>query len=226
MLEGEEGEAMLIRAAGALLDCPGSGHEITYSSLWSLRTAYECQAGDDGLPSRWWPAKEQELEALVTVIENGTPYHWLAKGWDGSANHLGFEFLVRGRSPGSPFDVALLPPFVTALDRHLEEGPLRTDLIRLALAQLGQAAVTLIRSREQVGEVQVIEQGSSGQPCNDHSKSCSSEEEDTEEDRIRALKESELVGALPLNLAKAIELAEVGRAIFERQDPDSLFYTE
>ena len=78
-LDGEDQEALLMRAATVLLDCPGPAHEITSEGLDSLYTDLEDSAsrsGDTRLKHSCNHIALQMLQAFIAGSSAGTAYLW------------------------------------------------------------------------------------------------------------------------------------------------------
>lgn len=128
-LDGEDKEALLMRAATVLLDCPGPAHGMTFECLvglhWHLaNTDSEDSSGDTRLQHSCNHIQLQMVQAFSAGCSAGTAYLWA------DADSPDYEALQVGE-----YDYF----FNLALERCslLHQGSLLLDLVAAAERQLG-----------------------------------------------------------------------------------------
>ena len=90
-LKGEDKEAMLMRAARALLECPGPAHEMTWTCFRDLYEHLDCAAWADkdnaGIKHRRNSIRHQLLHTMAAGLLAGTSYGYTNVNWE----ELGYE---------------------------------------------------------------------------------------------------------------------------------------
>ena len=95
-LKGEDKEAMLMRAARALLECPGPAHEMTWECFFSLydHLGQAAWADEDnaGIKNRLNNIRKQLLHTMAAGLLAGTSYGLTNVNWE----ELGYDLMEFG----------------------------------------------------------------------------------------------------------------------------------
>lgn len=156
-LKGEDKEAMLMRAARALLECPGPAHEMTWTCFRDLYEHLDKAARADednaGIKHRLNNIRKQLLHTMAAGLLAGTSYWWTNVSWSshyesGEFAELAEEMLGCRSGYSTTYQAEVLMDMIRGAERFLGADHIFSGCLLAQLHNLLQQFVEELTSMQ------------------------------------------------------------------------------